>query len=159
MSYCCVPPLLGWSEKKTTQKKTSRPTVTSARSRGCWAFGGGWAGMSTSKGRMNADSIKACSGQFDLESVYKLVMQRMELRSIEALGPCANLEVCEHGREGRQCGDRQPAMVTPCGRRLSPPCLAEAWLSRNKLLGVLIHATPSPLLGFVLRCWTCPTTG
>jgi hypothetical protein len=42
---------------------------------------------------MSAESIKACSGQFDLESVYKLVMQRMELRAIEALAPCANLEV------------------------------------------------------------------
>jgi len=44
---------------------------------------------------MSTESIKACSGQFDLESVYKLLMERMELRAIEALAPCTNLEVLD----------------------------------------------------------------
>lgn len=76
--------------------------------------------MSSSKGRMSTESIKACSGQFDLESVYKLLMERMELRAIEALAPCTNLEVCvltngrgtstsERPRNHRYCVSSEPA--------------------------------------------------
>ena len=40
---------------------------------------------------MSEESIKTCSGQFDLESVYKLPMCRMGLRKMESLQLVPNL--------------------------------------------------------------------
>lgn len=46
--------------------------------------------MSSSKqGAMTTDAIKACSGQFDVESIFNLAMLRMGLRAIDNLSPCA----------------------------------------------------------------------
>jgi hypothetical protein len=42
-------------------------------------------------GKIDAASIKAATGQFDLESVFKLTMSHMGIRTIEALSSCPNL--------------------------------------------------------------------
>ena len=44
--------------------------------------------------RIDADSIKTATGQFDLESVFKLTMSHMGIRTIENLSLCPNLTVC-----------------------------------------------------------------
>ena len=44
--------------------------------------------------RIDADSIKTATGQFDLESVFKLTMSYMGIRTIENLSLCPNLTVC-----------------------------------------------------------------
>jgi hypothetical protein len=49
--------------------------------------------MSTS--RLDEESIKTCSGQFDLESVFKLSMCRMGLRRIENLDSVPNLTLLD----------------------------------------------------------------
>ena len=45
-------------------------------------------------GKIDAASIKAATGQFDLESVFKLTMSHMGIRTIENLSLCPNLTVC-----------------------------------------------------------------
>ena len=47
--------------------------------------------MSAEQSTMSEESIKTCSGQFDLESVYKLPMCRMGLRKMESLQLVPNL--------------------------------------------------------------------
>ena len=47
--------------------------------------------MSAAQSTMSEESIKTCSGQFDLESVYKLPMCRMGLRKMESLHLVPNL--------------------------------------------------------------------
>jgi len=41
--------------------------------------------------KMNEDSIKRATGQFDLETVFKLSMQRMSIKKIENLSLCPSL--------------------------------------------------------------------
>ena len=43
--------------------------------------------------KLDAESIKAATGQFDLESVFRLAMPHMGLRAIESLALCPNLTV------------------------------------------------------------------
>ena len=50
--------------------------------------------MPDEHGRIDADSIKAATGQFDLESVFKLTMSHMGIRTVENLSMCPNLTVC-----------------------------------------------------------------
>eukprot|EP00320_Phaeocystis_rex_P010109 CAMPEP_0119073828 /NCGR_PEP_ID=MMETSP1178-20130426/69176_1 /TAXON_ID=33656 /ORGANISM="unid sp, Strain CCMP2000" /LENGTH=222 /DNA_ID=CAMNT_0007055945 /DNA_START=40 /DNA_END=708 /DNA_ORIENTATION=+ len=45
----------------------------------------------TENGKIDAASIKAATGQFDLESVFKLTMSHMGIRRIENLSLCPNL--------------------------------------------------------------------
>ena len=47
--------------------------------------------MSASKGRLTEENVKKVTGQFELESVFTLTMNRMGLRLIENLGGCPNL--------------------------------------------------------------------
>ena len=47
--------------------------------------------MAKPDGRITDASIKTCSGQFDLESVFTLSMCRMGLRNIENLDGCSSL--------------------------------------------------------------------
>lgn len=65
-------------------------------------------------GKLTADSIKAATGQFDLESIFKLAMSHMSIRVIENLALCPNLTV-------------RPAPDQPCRsnktHRLSRPRL------------------------------------
>ena len=48
-----------------------------------------------SASRIDEESIKTCSGQFDLESVFKLSMCRMGLRRIENLDNVPNLTLLD----------------------------------------------------------------
>ena len=50
--------------------------------------------MPDEHGRIDEDSIKAATGQFDLESVFKLTMSHMGIRTVENLSMCPNLTVC-----------------------------------------------------------------
>ena len=59
--------------------------------------------MPDEHGRIDADSIKAATGQFDLESIFKLTMSHMGIRTIENLSMCPNLTVCS-----RCCASRLP---------------------------------------------------
>ena len=49
--------------------------------------------MPSEHGKIDAASIKAATGQFDLESVFKLTMSHMGIRTIENLSMCPNLTV------------------------------------------------------------------
>ena len=43
--------------------------------------------------KLTAESIKSATGQFDLESIFKLAMSHMSIRVIENLALCPNLTV------------------------------------------------------------------
>ena len=45
----------------------------------------------TPHGKIDAETIKSATGQFDLESVFKLTMPHMGIRTIENLAQCPNL--------------------------------------------------------------------
>ena len=61
-------------------------------------------------GKLTADSIKAATGQFDLESIFKLAMSHMSIRVIENLALCPNLTVRPAPTSRRQ---QDPQALTP----------------------------------------------
>lgn len=66
--------------------------------------------MPDEHGRIDEDSIKAATGQFDLESVFKLTMSHMGITTIENLSMCPNLTVCA----SRCWASRLPHPLAPC---------------------------------------------
>ncbi len=58
-------------------------------------------------GRMDENMIKAATGEFDLESIERLDLSGRNIRRIDGLATCVNLQVLQrHGGVARVLADR-----------------------------------------------------